>query len=298
MDLAMCSFNEIREPMKWDSLTQLKLAHTCLDRINTIVEGCPVLEVLELSECWGFKTLNFENHKMLNLFVLDGVWPKKEEQFDSITILVPSVQFLVIRGNLDLRYVVLKNISGCLDANIDFYWTRGDHGEILQNGGFSALNLQQFLNSLKHVPSLTFGTWFIETISKKPYVGFELKECTNLMLRAPVNDRYQRGMLHIIESCYILETVIIRAVRTYPFCKLCTKCIHDIRKSTNETSPSSSRIQGSFGFKILEFYNDEKAAKRHIGDEAATSYNNVGGLPVFIEFLIKNSRNLQKVVLV
>ncbi|KAL3839503.1 hypothetical protein ACJIZ3_024094 [Penstemon smallii] len=301
MDLAMCSFNEIREPIKWNYLTDLKLSHTCLNRIDTIAAGCPSLDTLELFQCWGFKKLNFEKLQNLTIFVLDGVWPKKEEQFDLITISVPSVEFLGISGNLDLRYVVLKNISGCLDANIDFHWTSGDHGKNLENGGFNSLELRRFLNSLSHVPTLTFGTWFIETISRKVYVGFELQECIELTLEAPVLDRYQRGILHIIESCSIVETVTIRANRTHPPCKICPNgiCIHDdISKSTNEISPlsssSSNFCQRSFGFKTLKYCLEEKAAK--IKKEAETR-NNIGDLPAFVEFLIKNSRRLQKVVI-
>ncbi|KAL3820588.1 hypothetical protein ACJIZ3_006493 [Penstemon smallii] len=300
LNLSMCSFDSVQE-IKWVFLKELKIGHICLGTENNsyiekIVAGCPVLEVLELCSCWGFNKLNFDNLTTLNKFVLNGIWPDYEKDCEILTISAPSVKILEILGNIDKMNLVLENMGNCVEAKIDYFWTYGEHNQ--QSGGCSINILQQVFNTLKDVQILTCGTWIIEIMSRKceTNVPFDLQKCNSLTLHTQVEYRYQRGILHFIESCPNVETLIIRASRSHPKCEICIyDCVVDDSKglivddSSNDTATHEIRRSEysenlGFRFKILKIFGCGEGA-------------HYGNLPPFLKYLVDNANCWKKIVI-
>nr|KAJ0197561.1 hypothetical protein LSAT_V11C700352600 [Lactuca sativa] len=153
-----CKFNPTGS-ISWKNLRSLCVFHGKLDEdlIENILSGSPLLETLELGECYGYKRLDITSKSLKNL-VFSGYLDMDKynggSYFDIIEINAPNILSLTIEGDLWLRMLLLLNVSSLVKAKLD-YFNFGDFQprpeEEAKVGGEM---LKEFIVNLRHVKEL------------------------------------------------------------------------------------------------------------------------------------------------
>ncbi|GFS46404.1 hypothetical protein Acr_00g0102040 [Actinidia rufa] len=141
----------------WVSLKSLFIDYVKLtdSRLEKILSGCPVLEVLELCEIHNLNCLRITTPSMRKL-VLRHCSPINYGNHASLEIWAPYLQSLSISGFYHCK-IRLLNASSVVDALLDFdYGTREEHRIVVW----------EMLEILHSVKNLTLGTWFIKAFSE------------------------------------------------------------------------------------------------------------------------------------
>ncbi|GFY91802.1 hypothetical protein Acr_08g0001980 [Actinidia rufa] len=170
--LVLCSGSEVKKfgvmpkgAVRWNSLKKLSIGYAKLsdDVIRRILEGCPVLEILEFHHYEGFSHLHIGNASLKKL-ILREFWGDEDEgdgeDESRLEIWAPYLQSLEILGCLG-RNFRLMNGSSLVDATLNCHIVsceddRDDVYERIQNV------FRGFLVSLVHVKSLTLGIWALQ----------------------------------------------------------------------------------------------------------------------------------------
>ena len=114
-------------PLIGKPLRSLCISRVKLDEglVQSILIGCPVLEILELKKCYGYKRLDITSKSVKNL-VLSGYGGYYEyrdagwywlEEF--IEINAPYIVSFTFRKHLFLWKVILLNVSSLVEAKLD-----------------------------------------------------------------------------------------------------------------------------------------------------------------------------------
>ncbi|CAK9160567.1 unnamed protein product [Ilex paraguariensis] len=287
LSLSMCGIVP-KGLISWKSLKSLTIGSTELsgNMIGNIVLGSPVLNFLELFNCWGFDKLEI-NGGSLRKLVINGYLNQKKG--DSVVeIWAPGVRSLDILGCLHGKIIQLENISSTVDAKLDFYLTKINH-DADDDFKMEKFMLSDMLVSIQLIKYLTFGTWFIEVLSMLEIKGLPsvLPKCKRLMLHTPIQERYLSGIVNLLHSSPDVETLIINM------------------------TPPSFEFETCFNAKISNFFNVDgesywtsKQKLFRCLDLRLKTIRISGfegrhcGLEIpFLQFLLKSSRALEKMVI-
>ncbi|KAG5516781.1 hypothetical protein RHGRI_037506 [Rhododendron griersonianum] len=270
----------------WYSLKKLSIGDVELsnDVIERILAGSPVLETLELHTCEGFSRLAVTNSCVKKLILrncLDFLSDDKR-----LEISAPYLLSLEMSGYLgsNCRFT---NISSLVDAvfNCEFRCKVEDRA----NGYERIQNIVVvFLASLLHVKNLTLGTWAIQVLSFMEAKGLScpLLNCKCLTLDTDINKYVLPGIANVFKSTPNVEALIMT------------------------WSVSSSELYGIRSTMLLN-YNEEqywtsqkwtyKCLTLHLKNvtisNCLTKYNYDSNFFSFIQFLLRNARVLQKMVI-
>ncbi|KAG5516751.1 hypothetical protein RHGRI_037478 [Rhododendron griersonianum] len=277
----------------WNSLKKLSIGYAGLseDVIQKILAGSPVLEILELYYFYGFNRLHISNASVKKLILRD-FWEHNEEveeeyQIDRylsmLEVSAPHLHSLEILGHLRDKICRLGDVSSLVDANLNFYM------EIYHSyDNVSYVNmLRGLLQSLVHVKKITLGTLAIQVLSIMEAKGLRspLLNCEFLTLDTGIWKPVLPGIANMLESSPNLETLVITTSSSnYDACfsDACTELCNFDEKSywTSKEKP----------FMCLTLHLHEV---KFIG---LGSYNFDFHLS-FAQFLLKNARVLQKMVI-
>ncbi|KAL4563325.1 hypothetical protein LXL04_027366 [Taraxacum kok-saghyz] len=158
--------------ISWRNLTSLCIRYAELDEdlIENIFSGSPVLEKLVLNYCYGYKQLNITS-KSLKEFVLSGFPKVKDDEGGRIIkINAPNISSLAIYDDLDLRKILLLNVSSLVEANLDYILQ--DFHERMPKEVQEEM-LKGFILNLRHVKELKIGSFCSRAVSGLEAKGFD-----------------------------------------------------------------------------------------------------------------------------
>ncbi|KAG5516777.1 hypothetical protein RHGRI_037503 [Rhododendron griersonianum] len=268
----------------WYSLKKLSIGDVELsnDVIERILAGSPVLETLELRRCEGFSRLAVANSCVKKLILRDCLpWDDSE-----LEISAPYLLSLKMSGHLGSN-CRLTNISSLVDAVFNcnfacFEQDRSNDYERIQN------IVVVFLASLIHVKNLTLGTWAIEVLSIMEAKGLSspLLNCKCLTLDTKIDKYVLPGIANLFKTTPNVEALIM---------------------ASSSSSSGLTWIQST----VLLNYNEEqywtsqkwtyKCLTLHLKNVTISDdlmrYHCDSNLLSFVQFLLRNARVLQKMVI-
>ncbi|KAL8255989.1 hypothetical protein R6Q59_031056 [Mikania micrantha] len=165
LNLTYCQFNP-DGAIRWEKLLSLRVSNVSLDEdlMENILSGSPVLETLELNECFGFRRLNITSKSVKKLvfdgYIVDG---------DVIEINAPNILSLAILHHLDLLKILLINVSSLVEADLD-YALCGEY-EITPKEAEEEM-LKRLIINLVHVKEVKIGGYCFKALSRLEAKGF------------------------------------------------------------------------------------------------------------------------------
>ncbi|KAG8371910.1 hypothetical protein BUALT_Bualt12G0012000 [Buddleja alternifolia] len=141
--------------MRWGSLTSLSIAEVELSEsvMGVVLSGCPVLEYLELTKCWGLSRLEL-NTRSLRELVLKSWYTQS-----FLEIVAPYIQILSMGGNgWALRLI---GISSLVKANLDMKWYNLSVDSEANSQTFM-IYMKELFESIRHVEEVELGALFFE----------------------------------------------------------------------------------------------------------------------------------------
>ncbi|XP_077236732.1 putative F-box/LRR-repeat protein At3g18150 [Tasmannia lanceolata] len=200
--------------LKSDSFEGLGWLKTlCLSRVvlndsfHGLIEGCPLLEDLNMSHCTGLHHLKISSPnlqlKRLKLCMCN--------LYDGIEINAPSLILLDISECLWCKELSLKNLFALRHASLDLCYGLFDdrlHYEI------SSPCLKKILESVCHAKFLQLNSFSIKvlSISELWSLPAPLSDCKRLTLNVGLQKWEIPGIVNILASSPDLETLIIKIV--------------------------------------------------------------------------------------
>ncbi|GJX89844.1 ribonuclease H-like domain-containing protein [Tanacetum coccineum] len=123
MKLTLCVFKNPIGAISWEKLKCLCISAGILDEevIADILSGSPCLETLQLDYCHGFSSINVTSKSVKNLVFSTYDSTTFFDQDDIIKINAPYILSLIIKYTMDLREILLLNVSSLAKADLD-YW--------------------------------------------------------------------------------------------------------------------------------------------------------------------------------
>ncbi|KAL7240367.1 hypothetical protein ACSBR2_006086 [Camellia fascicularis] len=288
-ELQLQFYTDAEEIVNWVELSD--------DVIQKILEGTPVLEILELYYFYGFTRLHV-NQPSLKKLILRRFWhcqfwdsiEDEEGGIDNehdftIEISAPHLQSLEISGSFWIMCCLLADVSSLVDAtlncNFECYDDHRHHDyEWYQN------ILRLLLRRLVHVKKLTLGSWVLQLLSIMEMKGLRspLSKCECLTLDTHIEESVLAGIANILESSSHLETLVIT-----------------LSPSRNDEY-SYNDLSQPFNFNGEHYWTSQKKVfkclmmRLKIVKFAGLGWNCCDFYFSFVQFLLKNSRVLQKMV--
>ncbi|CAH9073677.1 unnamed protein product [Cuscuta epithymum] len=189
--------------IEWQSLSHLQIEDVELrdDVVQKILSGCPVLDSLRLTECWGFNFLEVNSRSLASL----GVSVHEDKMSKQLVeISAPYIRTLNIGFHLSRTKMQLSNIPSVVDANIDFSVSRSSV-DVMNNS-------MELLEKLQHVKVLLLGCGFIEVISNMVVHGWRLPQSRqdNLVIDTWRDSNSIPAIVGLLESSTKLNTLVIQ----------------------------------------------------------------------------------------
>nr|GEW31720.1 hypothetical protein [Tanacetum cinerariifolium] len=154
--------------ISWSKLTSLSITYADLseDLIQNILSGSPLLETLELKDCYGFRRIDITSKSVKN-FVFSGYVDHEVEEV--IEINAPYIVSLTIADDLWLSKLLLVDVSCLVKAHLDYkkYGHYEPTREVSQEETLKGLIL-----SLRHVKELKIGELCFEALAGLKAKGF------------------------------------------------------------------------------------------------------------------------------
>ncbi|KAI8023537.1 putative F-box/LRR-repeat protein [Camellia lanceoleosa] len=300
-ELSFCFCSVVpKRVVDWKLLKKLSIGYVELsdDVIQKILEGTPVLEILELYYFYGFTRLHV-NQPSLKKLILRRFWHSRfwdsiedeeggidNEHDFTIEISAPHLQSLEISGSFWIMCCLLADVSSLVDAtlncNFECYDDHRHHDyEWYQN------ILRLLLRRLVHVKKLTVGSWVLQLLSIMEMKGLHspLSKCECLTLDTHIEESVLAGIANILESSSHLETLVIT-----------------MSPSRNDEY-SYNDLSQPFNFNGEHYWTSQKKVfeclmmRLKIVKFAGLGWNCCDFYFSFVQFLLKNSRVLQKMVI-
>ena len=123
LELAGCAFNSIGV-ISWVKLKSLSIYNGKLneDLIRNILSGSPILETLNLYNCYGYRRLDITSKSVKNLVFWSYRVPNTESKHypNIIKINAPNIMSLTIKGELNLGKILLLDVSSLVNAQLNY----------------------------------------------------------------------------------------------------------------------------------------------------------------------------------
>ncbi|GJW91506.1 F-box/LRR-repeat protein 25-like protein [Tanacetum coccineum] len=201
LDLSLwgCVFNPI-SVISWDKLISLSISNGKLneDLIRNILSGSPVLETLNLYNCYGYRLLDITSKSVKNLVFwgyrvpknesdhyAKGKWHKKEAVLGS-----DGGEEAVLGsdgGELYLQKIVLLGMSSLVKAHLN-YTISGFYGRTQKE----AVMLKRLILNLGHVKELQIDYFCFKVLAGLEAIGFV---CPSNMVIPPIYYQMKRCRL-------------------------------------------------------------------------------------------------------
>ncbi|GMP58960.1 hypothetical protein CsSME_00022434 [Camellia sinensis var. sinensis] len=279
----------------WKLLKKLSIGYVKLNDgvMGKILAGSPVLENLELYYFYGITRLHVVNARLKKL-ILREFWEEEvymdeeeDEPYSVLEILAPNLPSLEILGCFGRTNCWLADVSSLVDATLNCDFTIDD--EDLDDDFEWHQNIsRRLLQSLVHVKNLTLGTWLLQALSILEMEGWRspLSKCECLTLDTDIKESVLPGIANILESSSHLETLVI------------TKS-----PSKNNITYFSDVRPRLFNFNGEHYWTSQKKTFNclmmhlKIVKCAGLRWCYRGCLFSFVQFLLKNARVLQQMVI-
>ncbi|CAH9140407.1 unnamed protein product [Cuscuta epithymum] len=190
--------------IKWSSLTKLQISNVDLPQcvVEKILSGCPVLNSLDLSHCWGFTCLEINSKNLCKLCV----WESEEGSEPFLQISAPYIKDLNLRLSSIQRQLKLKNLSSLVSYSFNHsdlfgHLTSEDVG-----------NMKEVFEKVHHVKELNLGPGPIKALAVLVLNGWQLPKyklrCLKIELVCEALETIP-GILGLLESSPDIETLVI-----------------------------------------------------------------------------------------
>ncbi|CAH9078988.1 unnamed protein product [Cuscuta europaea] len=135
--------------IEWSSLTKLQISSVDLPQcvVEKILSGCPVLNSLDLSHCWGFTCLEINSKNLCEL----RVWESEHGSDPFLQISAPYIKDLNLWLSSVQRQFKLKNISSLVSSTFN-------HSDL--SGHLTSedvRNMKEVFEKIHHVKKLDLG---------------------------------------------------------------------------------------------------------------------------------------------
>ncbi|XP_065858745.1 F-box/LRR-repeat protein At5g02910-like [Euphorbia lathyris] len=154
--------------VNWEFVKSLRL-YSCLmedNKIEKVLSGSPLLEYLELCNCYMFDGLVIAS-KSLKTLILDGVGCG----CSVVEISCPNLERLRISGLVWFTSLKLMNLPSSLYVTLDFYFDMAELEDEMSNDDFVNLVLRT-LRQVEHAEKLEIGRWLMEILSSSEDVDY------------------------------------------------------------------------------------------------------------------------------
>ncbi|KAJ0927571.1 putative leucine-rich repeat domain superfamily, F-box-like domain superfamily [Helianthus annuus] len=168
LTLKGCEFNPTGA-ISWENLRSLHIWYAKLDEdmIENILSGSPVLETLELDQCYGYRRLNITSKSVKNL-VFTGYMLACYSDITEIN--APNILTLKVQGILLMRKLLLLNVSSLVEAHLDYTKISFDNGTPTKEAQEEML--RGFILNLLHVKDLKIGSSCVKVLDRLKAKGF------------------------------------------------------------------------------------------------------------------------------
>nr|KAJ0204205.1 hypothetical protein LSAT_V11C500284120 [Lactuca sativa] len=170
MKLHRCMVNPIGA-ISWKNLKNLCVSYGSLDEdlIENILSGSPVLETLELEDCFGYRRLNITS-KSVKKLVISGYkdFNIDRSEDDVIEINAPNIQSLTIQYEINLLKILLVDVSSLVKADLNYTCKGIRYSHTTPKEEM----LKGFIMNLSHVKELKIGFFCSEVVSCLQAKGF------------------------------------------------------------------------------------------------------------------------------
>ncbi|KAI8021650.1 putative F-box/LRR-repeat protein [Camellia lanceoleosa] len=292
-----------KRAVDWKLLKKLSIGYVKLydGVIQKILAGSPVLEILELYSFYGITHLHVTKPSLKKL-ILGEVWEYNEEEEEEeeeevgidnehnywLEISAPNLQSLEISGSLGRTNCHLADVSSLVNATLNCNFTSFvDDDDSHHDYEWYQNSLTGLLESLVHVKNLTLGSWALEVLSTMEMKGLRspLSKCECLTINTSTEELVLPGIANILESCSHLETLVIAMSSSRVF-----ECFQEYLTNLFNFSGELYLTSQKNAFKCLMMHL--KIVKF---DGSIWNYRD---FPFsFVQFLLKNARVLQKMVI-
>ncbi|CAI9287461.1 unnamed protein product [Lactuca saligna] len=171
LTLHRCMVNPIGA-ISWKNLRNLCVSNGSLDEdlIKNILLGSPVLETLELEDCFGYKRLDITS-KSVKKLVISGYkdFNIDRSEDDVIKINAPNIRSLTIQNEINLLKILLVDVSSLVKADLDYYICEGiwyNHTTPKEE------MLKGFIMNLSHVKEIKIGLFCSKVVTCLQEKGF------------------------------------------------------------------------------------------------------------------------------
>ncbi|XP_056161570.1 putative F-box/LRR-repeat protein At3g18150 isoform X2 [Syzygium oleosum] len=209
LDVCRCTFS-LGGTISWPCLKFLSIEYAGLsdDLLRRIFRGSPVLESLELRDCWGVKNIIIDSTSVKELVYVHPGYSRAKR----MKIWAPHLLLLRVSGMWHYYdFFGLDDISSLVEAEIDF--------QILYGGKWMCCDLlKETFEKLHQVPTITIGGWCLEILSLLEMEGVPavLSKCQNLTLHGPVSQWDLPGIAYMLRSSRCLEKLVIHLTDLTP----------------------------------------------------------------------------------
>ncbi|KAK2977117.1 hypothetical protein RJ640_017641, partial [Escallonia rubra] len=199
--------------ISWKLLKDLSVenAHLPGDAICKVSSGCPALETLVLRSCIIMNGIEFDS-KSLDKLVITGYDFRSSGDKSFLEISAPSVRSLEITGRWEKKRVRLVNMSSLVSVKLDFVQTTEEFVEDTYDDYKEQREMMfDLLASVRHVKSLTLGSWCIQVLSILEVKGVSLPRslCKCLTVDTKMRKWELPGIAALLQSLPDAEILVI-----------------------------------------------------------------------------------------
>ncbi|KAL3377371.1 hypothetical protein AABB24_003664 [Solanum stoloniferum] len=217
-EMSLCNCNLVpKEGINWPSLKVLVIRYAELNShiIDAICSGCPSLESLKFSMCYGVNLIKINSESVKKL-VISGYWQQVHDELDDdddteLIIDARNVTSLEIEGCFHKKIVVLQNVSALVHAKLDFFRKTDDYESDQSDFKIDEDMLRDLLELLGDVEKLSIGSWCLQVLNmiETKNSSCPRMRCKDLTLNSRLTDKELPGLAILLQSCPLVEVLNI-----------------------------------------------------------------------------------------
>ncbi|XP_015065209.1 putative F-box/LRR-repeat protein At5g02930 isoform X1 [Solanum pennellii] len=217
-EMSLCNCNLVpKEGINWPSLKVLVIRKAELnsDIVDAICSGCPSLESLKFSMCYGVNLFKI-NSKSVKKLVISGYWQQVHDELDDdndaeLIIDARNITSLEIEGCFHKKIVLLENVSALVHAKLDFFRTTDDYESYHSDFKIDEDMLRDLLVLLGDVEKLSVGSWCLQVLNmiETKNSSCPRMRCKDLTLNSRLTNKEFPGLAILLQSCPLVEVLNI-----------------------------------------------------------------------------------------